>query len=747
MTQLKKNLLRGLAAMLAVMLCLTGAAVTGSIEPAAAEEEQEIVPSYPYTTVTKVKVNLRRSRSVNSELIYRIPAGMQITVTEKNGNWVHVEYGKYKGWLRGEYIVLKTVKKIRVTPTPTPIPTLTPEENAGGYIMLKKGMKGVEVRCLQEALAELGFLNSRFAADGNFGDATEKAVIALQQKNDYPDTGLVDANLQAFIYSGKPRNSKGNAQKVNTVSPAAGATIRRNNTGALVGELQQMLADKGYYKGKITNIYDTATISAVKAFQKKNGLKADGLAGAETRKLLESGQGLGPNDETTPTPPPAPSATPAPAWVIPGAKVQNGSEGEDARNVQQRLQELGYYRGNIDGKFFRASVNALKSFQTNNGLKADGVAGKDTYAVLYSTAAIPFRVPDTEAPATAAPTPAPGSNQGSTVWTTLRKGMRGTDVKQLQENLIQLGYLGGKPDGVYGIQTMSAVRSFQKANRLTADGVAGAVTLKMLYGGNAKPAENQGEAATPAPSSSSGSLRQGSTGTSVKSLQEKLIEQGYLTGKADGIFGRKTLAAVKAFQKANKLTVDGIAGNRTLQTLLNASKSTPAPAVTPKPTATPAPTLAPGGSDAIAGRPNASRVIYANWYTTVKDVCRKYPYATVYDYTTGISWQIHIFSLGAHADFEPVTANDTMRMRRAFGDETTWNPKPVWVIFADGSVYMASTHDTPHGTSHNQDNNFSGHACLHFPRTQEQVTAIGPYATSHQEAIDAGWAATRKMVY
>ena len=131
MTQLKKNLLRGLAAMLAVVLCLTGAAVTGSIEPAAAEEEQEIVPSYPYTTVTKVKVNLRRSRSVNSELIYRIPAGMQITVTEKNGNWVHVEYGKYKGWLRGEYIVLKTVKKIRVTPTPTPIPTLTPEENAG----------------------------------------------------------------------------------------------------------------------------------------------------------------------------------------------------------------------------------------------------------------------------------------------------------------------------------------------------------------------------------------------------------------------------------------------------------------------------------------------------------------------------------------------------------------------------------------------------------------------------------------
>ena len=84
-------------------------------------------------------------------------------------------------------------------------------------------------------------------------------------------------------------------------------------------------------------------------------------------------------------------------------------------------------------------------------------------------------------------------------------------------------------------------------------------------------------------------------------------------------------------------------------------------------------------------------------------------------------------------------------MNRAFGS-TTWNPKPVWVIFSDGSVFIASTHNTPHGVSHSGDNNFAGHACIHFPRTQEQVEAIGPYATSHQEAIDKGWSATRNMI-
>ena len=313
-------------------------------------------------------------------------------------------------------------------------------------------------------------------------------------------------------------------------------------------------------------------------------------------------------------------------------------------------------------------------------------------------------------------------------------------MKQLQENLIQLGYMSGTPDGKYGAKTTGAVKAFQKNNGLKEDGTAGPITLKALYSGTAKEAPKGTAAATAV--SSNGSLKQGSTGTDVKNLQNKLILLGYLTGKADGIFGRKTTAAVTAFQRANKLKADGIAGVKTLTQLEQSGTSSTAS--TPTATPTPAPTQAPGASEALAGRPNASRVIYANWYTTVKDVCKRYPYCTVYDFSTGISWQIHIFSVGAHADYEPVTANDTARMRRAFGGETTWNPKAVWVIFPDGSVYLGSTHDSPHGTSHITENNFDGHTCLHFPRTQEQVAAIGPYATSHQETIDKGWASTQQ---
>ena len=104
-----------------------------------------------------------------------------------------------------------------------------------------------------------------------------------------------------------------------------------------------------------------------------------------------------------------------------------------------------------------------------------------------------------------------------------------------------------------------------------------------------------------------------------------------------------------------------------------------------------------------------------------------------------------MFSLGAHADSEPLTAVDTAKMEQAFGGNT-WNPKAVWVIFGNGEIFLASTHSYPHEVQHIKDNNFAGHLCIHFPRTQAQVTAIGPYATSHQKEIDDGWARTRDMI-
>lgn len=59
----------------------------------------------------------------------------------------------------------------------------------------------------------------------------------------------------------------------------------------------------------------------------------------------------------------------------------------------------------------------------------------------------------------------------------------------------------------------------------------------------------------------------GSRGTEVRTIQDKLKRWGYYTGSVDGIYGSKTVAAVKKFQQKNGLTVDGIAGPKTLNAL------------------------------------------------------------------------------------------------------------------------------------------------------------------------------------
>ena len=79
-------------------------------------------------------------------------------------------------------------------------------------------------------------------------------------------------------------------------------------------------------------------------------------------------------------------------------------------------------------------------------------------------------------------------------------------------------------------------------------------------------------------------LKIGSRGDDVKRLQTTLNSLGYNTGTADGIYGSKTAAGVKAYQQAMGLTVDGLAGNQTLSSLYTQKTATPTPTPTPTPT-------------------------------------------------------------------------------------------------------------------------------------------------------------------
>jgi peptidoglycan hydrolase-like protein with peptidoglycan-binding domain len=161
--------------------------------------------------------------------------------------------------------------------------------------------------------------------------------------------------------------------------------------------------------------------------------------------------------------------------------------------------------------------------------------------------------------------PDPSGNQGT--HRTLKLWSKGGDVRALQRQLTELGFATGKADGVYGNKTFNAVKKFQKRYGLVADGVVGAETRgKLLELGVEIPLYYAYEAEFP--EGFTRKLMMGKEGMDVRMLQLRLIELGYLEeGGADQVFGKKTRAAVRRFQRENEMMADGVAGVDTLRLL------------------------------------------------------------------------------------------------------------------------------------------------------------------------------------
>jgi peptidoglycan hydrolase-like protein with peptidoglycan-binding domain len=150
---------------------------------------------------------------------------------------------------------------------------------------------------------------------------------------------------------------------------------------------------------------------------------------------------------------------------------------------------------------------------------------------------------------------------------TLKKGNRGPAVEELQRKLTSLGFSTKGIDGVFGQNTESAVRQFQKARRLTVDGVVGPATRKALGGITVTKPTSPSSPSKGSDLAKSGILKKGSKGDSVKELQRILTAKGYNTKGLDGFFGQNTDKAVRQFQKARGLAVDGIVGPNTKKEL------------------------------------------------------------------------------------------------------------------------------------------------------------------------------------
>lgn len=155
--------------------------------------------------------------------------------------------------------------------------------------------------------------------------------------------------------------------------------------GSAVSQLQKDLAQLGYYTNSIDGWFGPKTSEAVKSFQKAQGLKVDALVGPITKAALNA-------------------ALQAHTDRYGTQDLTLDSRGPAVSQLQKDLAQLGYYTRSIDGWLGPKSLEAVKSFQKDQGLKVDGLVGPKTKAVL--NAAMTGIKPSRIAAAAKAPTAA-----------------------------------------------------------------------------------------------------------------------------------------------------------------------------------------------------------------------------------------------------------------------------------------------------------------------------------------------------
>ena len=349
-----------------------------------------------------------------------------------------------------------------------------------------------------------------------------------------------------------------------------GSPLRQGDSGTAVFTLQRQLnrIAKDYpFFGKLTvdGVFGPRMVSTVKTFQRQFNLTADGVVGRQTwYKISYIYVSVKDLAELTSEGETSSGTLSDGSWG--GTALRTGSTGSAVEQVQFWLNTLAQYESAIpslavDGRYGASTASAVRAFQRRYGLTVDGVVGRETWNAIYNE----FRSIQSD---NGTPNAYPG--------TALREGASGQNVRLVQfwlkiAHTVYSRLNDLTVDGKFGAATTAAVKRFQTYFGLTSDGVVGRTTWNKLY-------EVYNDIANKLLSSSlrpgeyPGILRRGSSGTAVRELQFYLYllsayESSIPAVGIDGSFGAATENAVRAYQRFAGLTVDGIVGRATWESL------------------------------------------------------------------------------------------------------------------------------------------------------------------------------------
>lgn len=252
--------------------------------------------------------------------------------------------------------------------------------------------------------------------------------------------------------------------------------------GAAIIELKENLVKLGYANWKNpSQFYGQVTANVVTEFQSDYGLSADGIAGSQTISKMKEA-------------------------LAEDNRYKNGDSGQHIVVLKQELVKLGFASWKNPSKYYgTVTSNVVRDFQAYYGLPTSGDADQATRNKISQVLNPPYQ-----------------------------NGDRGEPIVKLKTDLVKLGFASWKnPSQIYGTVTANVVKEFQKANKLTVDGIAGLNTLDKIE--ELLISENK--------------YSNGDSGQHIVELKESLVKLGFASWKKPSkYYGTVTSNVVRDFQ-------------------------------------------------------------------------------------------------------------------------------------------------------------------------------------------------------
>jgi len=451
---------------------------------------------------------------------------------------------------------------------------------------LRYGSSGEDVTELQTELTELGYYKGKIS--GNYLEATRKAVEDLQKKNDLKVTGIVDSELMDMILEGRVISRSDKPDDTNTPAPQLSSflvddnedgvpvgdepvsftkKLKSGSSGKLVKQMQERLAELGYYEGPISGNFQKYTTRAIKSIQTQNGVESTGVVDETTWNLIfNDAHVVLPNA----TPKPTPEPTPVPFHIVVDVANQVTSvygrdeNGEYTVPVRQMLCSTG----------MKATPSDVGDWVLNGRHATWCIFPKwgNSYARYWTriNSNIAFHSPIYTAV----------SNSAMKISSYKMLGQRAShgcirlavwDAKWIYDNV-------GEGTVVSIVEGMETDRELRDALKLPPLDTKYCTPISTPV-----PTAEPEYSVARKPELGKRQLQEKSDNADVYWVQRTLKDLGYYDTKCTGKMLNKTVKAVKAFQRDHGLYASGTVNQALIDLMAEAASATPAPIATPAP--------------------------------------------------------------------------------------------------------------------------------------------------------------------